>query len=318
MGRPRLRQPHREVSSSAPIPADIINMDSLDQPMGDVWGDFTTQLPLLDMAFASGQNSSPGHDLFPSQSITEGDAAASPPRDHQSPCLLHHGPEKCKQTSPSRDTTPSSAPKKCSCVELVNKHFSSVEDSLETFQVLKVLQQSIQSAEFILKCNACFGSYDKYPGASRNVYLLGSLMSSISSSYGDFFLYQKRRAAKSASTGEPIKVIISQPADGHAAVELGLDGNSYRDFIRASLRLEFGRLIKLSEAFAERQTRLHNLGHESCEPSKDCTNLDFMPDETHPEEVCPRDVDITEVFSCFRTVDQVQAVVMETQKIIAA
>jgi hypothetical protein len=34
------------------------------------------------------------------------------------------------------------------------------------------------------------------------------------------------------------------------------------------------------------------------------------------EEVCPQKVDITKMFACFRTVDQVRAVMEETQKII--
>ncbi|KAM0426450.1 hypothetical protein ACHAPT_008141 [Fusarium lateritium] len=318
MGRPRVRQPRHEVNSTASMPTDLINMSTFDQPMSDIFGDFTAQLPPFNMDFGPGRNSSPGHDFFQSRSIHQDNAPASPPQDHQSPCFLHHGPEKCKQKSPDRDTTPSLSTKKCSCVELVNQHFSSVEDSLETFQVLKVLQQSIQSAKSILECNTCFGSWDTNPGTSRNVYLLGSLMSSISSSYGDFFLHQQRLAAESATTGKPIKVLLGQPPDETATVELALDGQSYGDFIRASLRQELGRLLKLSDAFAERQTRLHNQGHEGCEQGKDCTNREFVPDEKHPAEVCPRDVDITEVFSCFRTVDQVRAVMMETQKIISA
>jgi hypothetical protein len=91
--------------------------------------------------------------------------------------------------NPEAAATPRRSSKKCSCIKLVNRHFSLIENSLNTFQALKVLKQSIESIKEILEYIICFKSI-KSPRTSRNIYLLGSLLSSIRSSYRDFFFHQ--------------------------------------------------------------------------------------------------------------------------------
>lgn len=224
-------------------------------------------------------------------------------------------------TAPAQNTeggtSPSQSSKKCSCVELVNQHFSLIENSLETFQALKVLKQSMQSAKKILDCRVCFLSI-KSPRTSRNVYLLGSLLSSIGSSYGDFFYHQKQRAAESSVTGGPVNLMVGQPPDEHNTVELAVDGQSYIIFLQASVKLELSHLLRLSDGLAERQSQLHTEGHEDCETGTSCSNTESLLADKHPAEVCPKEVDMTKACACFRTVDQVRAVIAEAQKIISA
>jgi hypothetical protein len=231
--------------------------------------------------------------------------------------MLHHGLNIESETGPANESATTRATKKCSCVELVNQHFSLLEDSAESFQTLKALQQSTKSAESILECDVCFGPVCQTLGTSRNINLLGSLMSSIISTYGAFFLHQKRRAERCSHGGEPVKLLVGQPPDPASTAELSLDGQSYSNMIRASIGIELKKLLELMNAFAERQTRLHNNGHEECQKEASCQNMsDPLEGKQSEEEVCPQKVDITKMFACFRTVDQVRAVMEETQKII--
>lgn len=294
--------------------------NGLSGPMDDIFGPFPSPLPQLDMAFPPDQNGAIDHALFPMQhtSVAGHDAAAAPAMDQCIPCMLHHGFTIGNSRSGDSDAASTRSPTRCMCVKLVNQHFTSVQDSLEAFHSLSILQQSVQSAESILECGTCFGPIDASPGTCRNVYLLGSLLSSISSSYGDFFLYQRQRAAQSLESGDAIKLVVGQPPDERQSVEISLDGKSYGSFIRASLRAELARLLKISEAFADRQAQIHSRGHEGCEKEKPCTNTKNLPAGKQPAEVCPKVVDITKAFACFRTVDQVRAVMEETEQIISS
>lgn len=158
----------------------------------------------------------------------------------------------------------------------------------------------------------------KSPHISQNIYLLGSLLSSIRSSYRDFFFHQKQQAVKSSINGSLINLIVGQPPDEHSAVELAVDGPSYIVFLKASLKLELNRLFSLSDRLAERQSQLHNKGHENCKTGTSCSNTESLPAAKHPAEVYPKEVDMTKACACFRTVDQVRAVIEEVQKIILA
>ncbi|KAJ9415687.1 E1-E2 ATPase-domain-containing protein [Fusarium oxysporum] len=178
---------------------------------------------------------------------------------------------------------PGLSSQKCSCIELVNQHFSDIESSLETFQTLKVLKQSLASARTILECTVCFQSI-KSPRTSRNVYLLGSLLSSIGSSYGDFFYVQKQRTAESSVSGTPIRLVVGQQPDTRDMVELSLEGPSYIAFLQASLKGELDCLVKLGEGLATRQSQLHTEGHENCETGTSCSNTESLPTTKHPTE----------------------------------
>lgn len=242
-------------------------------------------------------------------------------QDRCSPCLQHNESIASSDRPPIvNDTTSSTTTtaKKCDCVQLVNEHFSSIESTIEMFEALNVLKQSMKSARAILDCRVCFVSI-KSPRTSRNVYLLGSLLSSIGSSYGDFFYHQKQRGTESSATGTPIKLMVGQPPEGRSTVELAVDGQTYSNLLKASLKLELDSLLKLSDGLAERQRKLHTEGHQNCETGTSCSNIaELLPTERHPAEVCPKEVDMTKACACFRTVDQVRAVIEEANTIISA
>lgn len=328
IGRPRRRrhtpQPQQDanVLPNMSMPTDLIDIGSFPEMMGQSLNDYNLPLPIFSMDLSANQGSStqaqtPSIRLSGPDSVPQDDYSPYAPSQ---PAVDSGKPINGTTTlipDIEGSTTPRQSVKKCSCVELVNQHFSLIEDSLGTFQALKVLKQSMQSAKQILECNACFESI-KSPRTSRNVYLLGSLLSSIGSSYGDFFYRQKQRAAESSTSGDPISLIVGQSIDENNAVELAVDGQSYITFIQASLKLELDRLSWLSDGLAERQSQLHTEGHENCETGASCSNAEFLPADKHPAEVCPKEVDMTKACACFRTVDQVQAVVAEAQKIISA
>ena len=307
------------------MPTDLIDVSSFPGRMDQFLGDFNAPFASFNIDFTSGQSSTPGQESLPPPPSANGnDIATGAPEDHHGPCM-HHTASSDKSTdilpnpaqSTERVSTPGGNSKKCSCVELVNQHFSQIENSPETYQALKVLKQSIQSAKKILECGVCSESI-KSPRTSRNVYLLGSLLSSIGSSYGDFFCHQKKHAAESSASGEPINLMVGQPSDGHSTVVLAVDGQTYIAFLKATLKLELEPLLKLSDGLAARQSQLHSEGHENCETGTSCSNTESLPADKHPAEVCPKEVDMTAACACFRTVDQVRAAIAEAQKIISA
>jgi hypothetical protein len=331
MGRPRRRQSARspQGSSSAPgtvpVSPDYMDAGSFPGIIDQFMDDFNAPLPPMSMEYAPAQR---GQRALPSLSMngvgsrSGGERGMREPQTHGNPHVSHrtstgNGEPASRRTNALGAGTPATSSKRCYCVEMVNQHFSMIEDSLETFQALRVLKQSMESAKKVLECRVCFESVSS-PRTSRNVLLLGSLLSSIGSSYGDFFYHQKRRAAESSISGEPIDLVVGQPPEERSTVELAVDGETYVAFLKASLKLELDRLFGLRDGFAERQRQLHTEGHEFCQTGTSCSNIASRLADKHPGEVCPKEVDMTQACACFRTVDQVRAVIEEAQKIIMA
>ncbi|KAG4255608.1 hypothetical protein FPRO03_04557 [Fusarium proliferatum] len=319
IGRPRRGQPlgyrANGVSVTAASP-EVMDTGNFAGIMDQFLDDLGTPLPSFDMGFSTEQDNAQGQEVLPSDLF---DGAAM----QQDQNGVYPGAaEKAMDMTPTSQnteniTTAGLSSQKCSCIELVNQHFSDIESSLETFQTLKVLKQSLASARTILECTVCFQSI-KSPRTSRNVYLLGSLLSSIGSSYGDFFYAQKQQTAESSVSGTPIRLVVGQQPDARDMVELSLEGPSYIAFLQASLKGELDCLVKLGEGLATRQSQLHTEGHENCETGTSCSNTESLPTTKHPTEVCPKEVDMTTACACFRTVDQVKAAIAEAQRIISA
>ncbi|KAF5966127.1 D-mandelate dehydrogenase [Fusarium bulbicola] len=317
-GRPRRGQPlgyrANGLVGTAASP-EVMDTGNFAGIMDQFLDDLGTPLPSFDMGFSTDQDNAQGQEELPSH-LFDGTAM----QQDQNGVYPGTAEKPMDVTPMSQNTesiaTPGTISQKCSCIELVNQYFSDIESSLETFQTLKVLKQSLASARTILECTVCFQSI-KSPRTSRNVYLLGSLLSSIGSSYGDFFYVQKQRAESSVS-GTPIRLVVGQQPDARDVVELSLEGPSYIAFLQASLKGELDCLVKLGEGLATRQSQLHTEGHENCETGTSCSNTESLPTTKHPTEVCPKEVDMTTACACFRTVDQVKAAIAEAQRIIAA
>ncbi|KAH7196387.1 uncharacterized protein B0J16DRAFT_325902 [Fusarium flagelliforme] len=267
----------------------------------------TSPLPPFDIDFSADQEAVQGRTPLLPDPFNN----TSPQQDHGN---QYPGDKPADALIPPQNTESVTMPsQKCSCIELVNQHFSEIESSLETFQTLKILKRSLVSARTILECTICFQSI-KSPRTSRNVYLLGSLLSSIGSSYGDFFYTQKQQAYDS---GTPIKLSIGKQANSGDMVEVSLEGPSYVAFLQASLKGELDCLVQLGDELAARQSQSHTEGHENCETGTSCSNTESLAITKHPTEVCPKEVDMTTACACFRTVDQVRAAIAEAQRIIA-
>ncbi|TVY74299.1 Lactose regulatory protein LAC9 [Fusarium oxysporum f. sp. cubense] len=322
IGRPRRGQPlgyrANGVASTgaASMSPEVMDTGNFAGIMDQFLDDLGTPLPSFDMDFSTDQDNAQRQEPLPSDLFN----GASMQQDQNG--VFPGTTEKQVDVTPTSQSTENIATlglssQKCSCIELVNQHFSDIESSLETFQTLKVLKQSLASARTILECTVCFQSI-KSPRTSRNVYLLGSLLSSIGSSYGDFFYIQKQRTAESSVSGTPIRLVVGQQLDARDMVELSLEGPSYIAFLQASLKGELDCLVKLGEGLATRQSQLHTEGHENCETGTSCSNTESLPTTKHPMEVCPKEVDMTTACACFRTVDQVKAAIAEAQRIISA
>ncbi|KAG7427769.1 Amidase 1 [Fusarium oxysporum f. sp. raphani] len=322
IGRPRRGQPlgyrANGVASTgaASMSPEVMDTGNFAGIMDQFLDDLGTPLPSFDMDFSTDQDDAQRQEPLPSDLFN----GASMQQDQNG--VFPGTTEKQVDVTPTSQNTeniatPGLSSQRCSCIELVNQHFSDIESSLETFQTLKVLKQSLASARTILECTVCFQSI-KSPRTSRNVYLLGSLLSSIGSSYGDCFYIQKQRTAESSVSGTPIRLVVGQQPDARDMVELSLEGPSYIAFLQASLKGELDCLVKLGEGLATRQSQLHTEGHENCETGTSCSNTESLPTTKHPTEVCPKEVDMTTACACFRTVDQVKAAIAEAQRIISA
>ncbi|KAG5747347.1 hypothetical protein H9Q70_009975 [Fusarium xylarioides] len=318
IGRPRRGQPlgyrANGMAGMAASP-EVMDTGNFAGIMDQFLDDLGTPLPSFDMGFSTEQDNVQEQegllsDLFDGAAMQQDHNGVYPGTTER--------PMDMTPTSQNTENiaTPGTSSQKCSCIEMVNQHFSDIESSLETFQTLKVLKQSLASARTILECTVCFQSI-KSPRTSRNVYLLGSLLSSIGSSYGDFFYVQKQRTESSVPS-TPIRLVVGQQPDARDMVELSLEGPSYIAFLQASLKGELDCLVRLGEGLATRQSQLHTEGHENCETGTSCSNTESLPTTKHPTEVCPKEVDMTTACACFRTVDQVKAAIAEAQRIISA
>ncbi|KAL3603017.1 hypothetical protein FPOAC2_07334 [Fusarium poae] len=320
MGRPRRGQPLGYRSSGA-ASTSAASMSPKEMETGNFTGiidqfldDLGTPSPSFNMDFSMDQETIPGRasllpDLFNDVSTQQDSYNHYPSTESRGAAITPQSMESA--------TNPRPPVQKCSCIELVNQHFSEIESSLETFQTLKVLKKSLVSARTILECTVCFQSV-KSPRTSRNVYLLGSLLSSIGSSYGDFFYIQKQRTSDPSVSSTPVTLFIGQQTDSRDMVEVSLEGPSYIAFLQASLSKELACLVQLGDELAARQSQSHIEGHENCETGTSCSNTETLPTTKHPTEMCPKEVDMTTACACFRTVDQVRAAIAEAQRIITA
>lgn len=214
----------------------------------------------------------------------------------------------------SKQMAPAPA-KKCACVEMVHQHFSLTDDNDHSFtKTLSHLQSSTVSASKILDCSTCFDPKNSLYGLSKNIHLLGSLMSSIASTYAGFLAYQRKVAMEASRKNKRTPVRIGQ--DG--GVLFQLSGEEYWTLLKTTIGSEIDHLMDLCTSFADRQIKTHSRGHEVCESGKPCHKEEDEEEgqEIVEEENCPSNIDIAKSYSCFRTVEQVRAAIYEAKRIV--
>ncbi len=314
MGRPRRR---RSAQFSDVVPRSFMGIDALPEELQLPFADFSEDLLSFDPGLLPAQSGLSWNEpsRLPQESATQVGTLGSQPQ-YQPRTLLFPQSQDGSELPTQSDGASERRPRKCPCVVMVNQHFSMVDDSPESFRTIQLLQESTRSAEKILHCSVCFDPGNGKLGLSKNVHLLGSLMSSIAALFGGFLLYQKRRAAECSVKNEPMRFVLGEASNEHSLVNIALNGQDYWSFLKATLTSEFARLVELHNAFAERQTQLHSQGHEACEKGCACTRIEVSSLASEPSGVCPSKVDITSHFSCFRTVEQVRTAIEETQRIL--
>ncbi|KAG9256251.1 uncharacterized protein F5Z01DRAFT_502667 [Emericellopsis atlantica] len=198
---------------------------------------------------------------------------------------------------------------KCACLEMVHRHFALADDNDHSFtKTLSHLQSSAASASQILNCSACFDPNNSLYGLSKNIHLLGSLMSSIASTYASFLTYQRKVAMDASAQDDKIHL----PIGPDAGVQFRLSGQEYWSLLKTTVGSEIDHVMRLCTSFAERQTKTHSRGHEVCESGKPC----HKEEEVVEEDKCPSNVNIAKSYSCFRTVEQVRAAILEARRIV--
>ena len=195
---------------------------------------------------------------------------------------------------------------------MVHRHFALTDDNDHSFtKTLSHLQSSAASASQILNCSACFDPNNSLYGLSKNIHLLGSLMSSIASTYASFLTYQRKVAMDASAKHDKITL----PVGPDVGVQFRLSGQEYWSLLKTTVGSEIDHVMSLCTSFAERQIKTHSRGHEVCEPGKPCHRED-EEEEVVEEDKCPSNVDIAKSYSCFRTVEQVRAAILEARRIV--
>lgn len=207
----------------------------------------------------------------------------------------------------------------CNCMDLVHKQLSAMEDFTNDLHSIKILRESTDIAEQVLRCKICFDINRKPSEVSGNPLLLGSLLSTIASCYRKVFTYQQRKATESARNASAIPLFLANNNTNNCLpLELSLTGLDYWRLLKTGFHSELDRLSRVCQSFISRQHRLHDHGHEKCREGLPCKVLGAAGHARHPADACPRSTGARASFTCFRMADHIQIEIENAQRIFAS
>lgn len=319
MGRPRQRQAKGISSSNPPVSspssAQISFPEAGSFPM-EAPEDFTDLLTSVSL-------------LTPGLSISE---PSGPPwfeiMQLGEPGRLEHDQMKSpsypsqrvsQSTNAQLDNTKSASGQQqtaCSCMELVHQQLAAMHNGTDKLHSIKVMRQSTDVAEQVLCCTVCFNINRRPSDVSGNVLLLGSLLLTIATSYGDTFGHQQQRATEALRDANPVQLFLGQAANESCLVELSLGGLEYWRLLKSSFGSELDRLSSVCHSFTTRQHCIHEKGHEECREGLPCKQVGGSDRVSHPANACPRSIGSKASFTCFRTADQIRAEIDRMQRIL--
>lgn len=206
----------------------------------------------------------------------------------------------------------------CDCFQAIAKYFTSGADSSSGLERFKSLREAIALSDRVLSCRICFNLRRGEASFSKNIVLLGALMSDVAMSYARLAHHLFEETCKPNQGDSKVGVVIGQQESPESLISISLDAKSYWALLKIALVDDLGRLSDLCAGFETRQLKAHDLGHEQCVTGSPCT---FRPAGitsavSNYIKTCPRNVDVRKAFSCFRTVNQVHSAVREAQSVV--
>ena len=236
------------------------------------------------------------------------------------PCLVQHGTSSngaFLNDDASLETD--LVPPLCRCRQDVAQYFTK-EEPPRTLDRVQSLRQAMDVAEKVLQCAICFDVARGDASISKNIVLLGALMSDIAASYGHL-LFRIRAVGASIKDGQEnsFEIVFGLQTQPNPAISTTVPESTYQLLLRSAITEDLGRLSTMCRRFETRQMKAHELGHEACEPAHPCRYGQKEPASATSKyiDMCPRSVnDPKRAFTCFRTVDQVSAAIRDTHRIL--
>lgn len=214
--------------------------------------------------------------------------------------------------SQARQTSSSNA--QCQCGELVREHMNNKKTDISDLSEFIIAQRKSEDlAQQVLSCTGC-GSLDSPPSQlAGNVLLFGAVMLDAVSSYQTFTRDQKQVASTSLDEGcsTQMYLVPNDPIRQH--LEFRVERQHAWPLAKVLLRVEIDRLSRIRVEFVSRQWRAHERGHETCLSGGPCHKLESTKSSS-PADFCPRSIEPTEFFNCFRTAKHLQTLIESVQK----
>jgi len=219
--------------------------------------------------------------------------------------------DKGLQSNLATDSNP-----QCQCGELVRKHMNNKIDTQDLSEFTITQRKSMELAQQILNCNGC-GCLDNLPSQiSGNVLLFGAIMMDTISSCQSFLRNLKQRALPSADKQLSTQIYLaSENPSGHH-VEFRLERQYVWPLAQVLFRVEIDKLSRICVPFVTRQWRVHEKGHGTCLAGTTCRKPKTTQ-ESCPADFCPRSIEPTSFFNCFRTAKYLQSTIADIQKDLA-
>ncbi|KAL5603791.1 hypothetical protein FOVSG1_006541 [Fusarium oxysporum f. sp. vasinfectum] len=201
----------------------------------------------------------------------------------------------------------------CQCGELVREHMNNKINTHDLSEFTMAQRKSMELAQQILNCNGC-GCLDNLPSQiSGNVLLFGAIMMDTISSYQSFIRDLKQHALPSADEQFNTQIYLASKNPSGQHVEFRLERQYVWPLAKVLLRAEIDKLSRICIAFVTRQWRVHEKGHGTCLAGTTCRK----PKTTQascPADFCPRSIESTSFFNCFRTAKHLQSTIADIQK----
>lgn len=194
------------------------------------------------------------------------------------------------------------------------------QEPLGVLERIHSLRQAMDVADAVLQCTICFDVARGDASISKNIVLLGALMSNVAASYGHL-LFRIQAVGTSSKDGQQTSfgIFFGLQNQPNATINTTLLESTYCLLLRNAITDDLQRLSAMCRRFETRQMKAHELGHEACEPGHPCRYGQQEPASATSKyiDTCPRSVDDPKrVFTCFRTVDQVSAAIRDTHSML--
>ncbi|KAM0418610.1 hypothetical protein ACHAPT_012413 [Fusarium lateritium] len=237
------------------------------------------------------------------------------------PCMLQHPPLTPQDESMEDAVHPLlrlDLTDECDCFQAISRYFTSVDHSSSGLGRFTSLREAITLSDRVLLCRVCFNLYRGEAYISKNIVLLGALMSDVAMSYGRLTHRLFEETFKPNHDKSRVGIVLGQQESPESLISMSLDAKSYWTLLKSALVEDLARLSDLCAAFETRQLKAHDLGHEQCVAGSPCTSRQAGIPSAISDYVktCPRNVDPRKTFSCFRTVNQVFSAVREAQSVV--